>query len=102
MTRTYWLSFVDLGKPEGERFLGACVVDVTERDRKRVRKLAPFLDDHGDDAQWIATAVRKAHEQGCNPGGEVGTADISNAPDQVLRAYPRNRLLSKAEIQALP
>ena len=68
----YWLSFSDTDRPKGQQFLGACVVR----------------------ARGIATAVREAHVQGCNPGGQVkvvGPAEFEVKPGWA------NRLLSRAE-----
>ena len=65
----YWLSFVDVSRPKGQQFLGACIVQ----------------------ARGIATAVREAHLRGCNPGGQVKVVGPSYAPLQDWA----NRLLSK-------
>jgi hypothetical protein len=71
--RWFWLSFVDDEKPVGSKFIGACMVK----------------------ARGMATAIREAHRQGCNPGGEVSVTEV---PED---RYPKppwvNRLLTKAE-----
>ena len=99
-TRTLWLSFCDGAKPAGQQFLGVCVVDVTpeEADEALIDVLFRFpLAEPG--AQWIAAAVKKAHRAGCNPGGEVATADITDATPPA--PLPKNRLLSFKELEDL-
>ena len=74
----WYLSFCDPGKPKGTQFLGACTVQA-----------------HG-----MADAITRAHRLGCNPGGEVaGWGPLPKLPD-VWKGHTE-RLLSKAEIQAL-
>jgi hypothetical protein len=104
VTRTYWLSFCDTKAPEGEQFSGVAIVDVDEADMdEAMLEVLLRFGPRDDDAYWIAAAVRKAHEMGCNPGGEVQTMRI----DEALRERadpplcPRNRLLQKPELMAL-
>lgn len=109
-TQTWWLSFCDAERPEGTQFLGAAIVDVTAADAEAA---APILTirraEHGlppsDDpeAPWMAAAIRLSHARGCNPGGEVGAIRIDRAPafKQHDALLPRDRLLSRAELDAL-
>lgn len=110
MTQTFWLSFCDGDRPKGQQFLGVCIVDVTEADALEAvdivvarRMQVGHPDPPDPEAVWIAAAVRKAHREGCNPGGDVATARIDQAPHfaQHGASYPRNRLCSKAEIEAI-
>ena len=102
MTRVFWLSFCDGGKPKGQQFLGACVVEVNDDDaREALTELVQRFPNHQDGAEWIAAAIRKAHRERCNPGGEVATADITEAPADILARYDRCRLYSKAELEAI-
>lgn len=102
MTRTYWMSFVDGDRPEGQRSLGVCLVDVTTEEADA---LLPDLDaqypQHGPEAHWIAAAARKAWIFACNPGGQVAFCDITNAPAHALAAYERGRLYTRKEVDAI-
>lgn len=95
--RTYWLSFLDEQRPAGQRFLGVCVVDVDADDAEAVRdELIVKFPNHAEGAEWIAAAIRAAHEMGCNPGGQVASVVVpASCP------APRNRLLSKADVERL-
>jgi hypothetical protein len=79
MSALYWLSFCDPGRPKGEQFLGACLVEGQS-----------FLD-----------AVRAAHRQRLNPGGEVKGLEVT--PASAARVAPawRGRLLTRQECEAL-
>lgn len=102
MTRTFWLSFVDPARPDGECFLGVAVVDVTEEDAARARLILAKRFPHAlPDAEWIAAATSKAHREGCNPGGEVAGFDLTAQDRQKLAALPRNRLLSSQDVHEL-
>src|SRR3989442_8173552 len=103
-TQPWWLSFSGPDLPEGQRFLGVAIVDITEEDAAAIhdeveatpggRARAP-----GDTTlDWLAAAIREAHEMGCNPGGQVSLARIDQAPAFAEKGprCPRNRLLSKA------
>jgi predicted RecA/RadA family phage recombinase len=97
-TRTFWLSFVD---PESGKNLGVAIVDVTEADvtvllaegfHTRFPKAKPG-------AEWIAAATRVAWAHNCNPGGQVGSAELTG--DAALLAHaPRNRLMDRPELEA--
>lgn len=109
MTRTYWLSFCDSDRPTGQQFLGVVVIDVTKADVDAAagflaKRRAEFhLPPADDEARWLAGAIRKAHVLGCNPGGEVASHRLDDLPDFAKHGprYPRGKLLSKAEIEAL-
>lgn len=72
---TFWLSFADPKKPQGEQFLGACVVEA---------------DD-------LKAAVIQAHVKGINPGGEVLGLRTDTRSAILIPEKWKNRLLSKAE-----
>lgn len=109
MTQTWWLSFCDPEKPAGQQFLGVAIVDVDETDALRAEGTAnairathhlPPLTDPSD--RMMAAAIWKSHRQRCNPGGAVAACRVDElAPPQALATCPRNRLLSRAELEAL-
>lgn len=99
--KIFWLSFCDSSRPEGSQFLGACVIEVTreEAEDALIEVALRFSFAQGG-AEWIAAAVRKAHELHCNPGGEVATMEIP--PDHpMLNFYARGILMDKATIARL-
>lgn len=57
--KTFYMSFVDHSRPEGERWLGACLVQ----------------------AESVGDATHKAWEAGCNPGGEILFVEPEREPD---------------------
>jgi hypothetical protein len=72
----FWLSFCDPEKPDGQQFLGACIVEASD----------------------FISAVTRSHQEGCNPGGEVkGMGPVDNYPEQ----YELNRIYSKDEINEI-
>lgn len=101
MTRTYWLSFTDCARPQGQQFLGATMVDVTEDDFGDPLVIMTALDYGGGEAFWIAAAIRKTHLADCNPGGEVTAIRVDEIPAfaTVGALYPRLTLLTKAIIE---
>ncbi len=115
-TRTYWLSFVDPDRPSGQKFLGVCIVDVTDADVRAVRdEVRAKFPTARDGAEWIAAASRCAWTHGCNPGGEILSVWLNDPKQdprdgsQSLRAVmmpdalddlPRNRLLTFPELEA--
>jgi hypothetical protein len=102
MTRTFWLSFVDPARPDGERFLGVCVVDVSRRDAACSRMIVRRNFPHArPGAEWIAAATSIARRHGCNPGGEVLGFDITSIPTRQTASIPRNKLLSRDELEAI-
>jgi hypothetical protein len=102
MMRTYWLSFVDDQRPPGQRFLGACIVQVSDADEAACRTRWPNMHDPIE-GPWIAAATRKAWQLGCNPGGQVAAMhlhdDARNARN--LPLYPLGVLMSKQEIERI-
>jgi hypothetical protein len=103
-TRTYWLSFVQHDRPEGDRFVGACVIDVTAEEAEDAwTDVALHFPNALPDAEWMAAATRKAKHLGCNPGGKVAGIRLDDQPTFPAHKddYPHGRLLSKAEIHAI-
>jgi nucleotide-binding universal stress UspA family protein len=101
-TRTFWLSFCDATKPKGQQFLGVAVIDVTEAmAADALIDMSLRFPQAQDGAEWVGAALREAHRLGCNPGGEVGTVDVTDAPPARLAVYPRGVLLSKARMREL-
>lgn len=76
---SYWLSFCDPKRPEGTRFLGACIVP--GRDLREAARWA-----------WVLN---------CNPGGEVLGLEVPPTIDPSIPAEWRNRLLSREEVDRL-
>lgn len=76
----FWLSFADNSRPEGQRFLGGCLID---------------------DAVNFVDAWEQSHRLKANPGNcEVrGSGPID--PEDIPEGYPRNRFISKAEMESL-
>ena len=102
--RTYWLSFCDNEKPQGQQFLGACIIEVEAIDAERAKALIDLqFPQHAPGAEWTAAATQKAHRQGCNPGGQVMSIDMTeNLPSDRVehwQAIPRNRLMDRDELQ---
>lgn len=109
MTQTWWLSFSDPDLPKGQQFLGVAIVDITEEDAAAVHDDVDMTPGGlqraaGDTSlDWLAAAVRESHLMGCNPGGCVLSGRIDDAPGFLERdaRIPRNRLLSKADLETL-
>jgi hypothetical protein len=108
--QTWWLSFCDSARPKGSQFLGVAVVDVTEDDAYHGGRVGDAIRAaHGlgaledDETVWLAGAVHKSHQTGCNPGGAVASFRIDQQPlfATVGPKYPRHQLLSKAELEAI-
>lgn len=98
--RTFYLSFCDHERPRGEQFLGACLVDVTEDDARAARTvIALQFPEARDGAEWLAAASRQAWLVGCNPGGQILAADVTDSVEK--DRYPRNKLMSRAELEQL-
>jgi hypothetical protein len=97
MTRTFWLSFVDPDKPEGQRLLGVAIVDVNDEEAAHAKlDVAARFPNAQPDAEWIAAATSRAWAVGCNPGGEIGFMDITGQPQAAHG--PRDRLMQYAEL----
>ena len=93
-TRTYWLSFSD----EHDGFRGVVIVDVTQAEADTMKAwIDVHWPQHAPGAEWVGAATRRAHELGCNPGGEVLSVDITHVPPPVPVA--KNRLLSKDDLR---
>jgi hypothetical protein len=99
--RVFWLSFVDPDRPKGDRFLGVCVIEVSEAEAAAMRpELHERFPRHTAGAEWLAAAVRKAHRLGINPGGQIASHELP--PDWPLfDAIPRHLLLSRADLQLI-
>jgi hypothetical protein len=97
------LSFCDPAAPAGQRFRGVCIVEVNETDAaEALIDIAVKFPHALPGAEWIAAATRKAWREGCNPGGEVASLELTPGSLAKLPAsLPRNRLLNKTELQAL-
>ena len=99
----FWLSFVDDAKPEGQRFLGVCIVDVTAEDAAEAQAIiADRFPHHAEGAEWIAAATRKAWAMGCNPGGDRRRpTSPTQARARTAWTSPLHRLLQKPELAQL-
>jgi hypothetical protein len=97
MTRTYWLSFTDDARPAGSRLLGVCVGDVLTEEAEAQRPR--LLPQSQPGAEWLAAAMRKAWDNGCNPGGSVASYNITGHHEADIA--PRHVLLSKDDLLAL-
>lgn len=99
--KVFWLSFCDTHKPEGSQFLGACVVDVTAEEAQDVAfdvmLRFPFAQPG---SEWLAAASRKAHQLGCNPGGEMASCEIPADHPQLAR-YTFGVLMDRATIEQI-
>lgn len=101
MEKVFWLSFCDPERPTGQQFLGACLVRVTEAEAAAAleRVIARFPDTPLG-AEWLAAACAKAGALGCNPGGEVASAEIPvDAPQ--LTHYTLGVLMDRAMIERI-
>lgn len=100
-SKVFWMSFCDNDRPEGERFLGACLIGVNaeEADKAAIDVLLrlPFAQAG---AEWLAAATSKAHRLGCNPGGEIASAEIS-VDHPMLTHYQRGVLMDRATIERI-
>lgn len=100
--KTFWLSFCDATRPTGSQFLGACIIDVTAADAEDAMiDVAIRFPLAQEGAEWLAAASRNAHRLGCNPGGEMAAADVSDGPPEILALYPRGVLMDKAALEAI-
>ena len=80
----YWLSFCDAKQPEGEQFLGGCLID----------------------AEGVDDAIKKAWRRGCNPSGdptrlEIACLQINVAHEPNLGKLKLNHLYHKRELVKL-
>ncbi len=77
-----WLSFADAARPEGQQFLGACIVPMGET---------------GDERQDLITAVQNAWRLGCNPGGEVRFQPVPSSVEPHIAPKWIGRLLTRED-----
>ncbi len=110
-TQTFWLSFADGQRPEGQQNLGVAIVDVRPEDADEGEARARALRRANgivtgvmlDADRYTAGAVYVSHLMGCNPGGDVQIMRIDHAPGfadrDALGKLPRNRLMSEAELR---
>lgn len=91
---TWWLSFVDPHRPPGSRFLGVCVIDLSDDEVALALAQQPLPPTALPGADRLAGALWKAWEMGCNPGGEVQASQVS--PDCPVT---RNHLHQKANLR---
>lgn len=98
--KVFWLSFCDSERPKGQQFLGACLIDVTaaEADDAAIDVLLRFPLAQPD-AEWLAAAIKKSHALGCNPGGEVASAEFTECPH--LSRYRCGVLMDRATIERI-
>jgi hypothetical protein len=84
----WWLSFVDVEK--------------AQRTPRRKRKPGgpAFLGVVITQAPNLAAAITRSHTLGVNPGGEIGIK--GPIPVRYIAAEWRDRLLTKAEVDAIP
>jgi hypothetical protein len=100
--RRYWLSFTDPQRPKGQQFLGVAIVDVDNEDAADAKvDIDQKFPSHVDGAEWIAAASRKAWRTGCNPGGEMASMDITDAPPPEGGELPLHRLMPQSELRRL-
>lgn len=92
-TRLFWLSFFnDANQP-----IGSCIVEVDDDDVEST-SLVETIQTHVPDLPvWMGAALRKSHEMGCNPGGNVSIREM-------LRGFlredvPLNRLMKPRELK---
>lgn len=92
MTREFWLSFA--GK-------GVAIVPVTQADFDRIAPLVKAqFPDAGEQAQWLAAALRLSHEHSCNPGDcQVAAYEMpAGGGDKDTAAAPRFTLMNDFEL----
>jgi hypothetical protein len=77
-----WLSFADPKRPEGQQFLGACIVPMGET---------------GDTRTDLHLAMKNAWRLRCNPGGEIRFQPIMPSIERHIHAKWIGRLLSREE-----
>ena len=89
-TNWWWLSFCDPERPEGKQFLGVAIVTAEVED------VFDALTYAGE--REIGLAIRRTHDLGINPGGEV--SGILIPPEHVPDERYRDRLLDRAELES--
>jgi hypothetical protein len=87
--QAWWLSFINDEKPEGERSLGVCIVQIPDAE----------YTESGEGSAF-SNALRMAHFMGCNPGGNVrGRRVFEDSP--IFGKLLYNKLMDKAELDEL-
>ena len=76
---TYWLSFTDADRSEGQQFLGVIVTR----------------------AWSLKAAITWTHVLGINPGGGVLSIQLDQSESDQVRQLPRDQLLSRAQLEQL-
>ena len=95
------MSFVNPHGPDGERFLGVAIVDVTPEDVNEILAEKPEFRTRTTEQLYTIGAIRKAWKTGCNPGGEVLSSDVTDAPADKLARFPRHQLMTREEVDLL-
>ena len=81
--------------------MGACLVRIDEVDAARMaEEIKTKWPKAREGAEWVGAAARKAHELGCNPGGEMAMYKIP-AGHPMLQFYRTGVLMDKATIQRI-
>lgn len=110
MKRIYYISFADPHKPQGDQFLGGCFVEVRDMDafravnsiKTRRIEVGHWPSEITEEEAWAASAVERAHELGCNPGGEAILMLVPLEREEAVRASGKMAtLLTREEIDAL-
>lgn len=98
--RYFWLSFCDPDAPHGSQFLGVAVVSVDENEIAEANaEIERKFPAHEPNAAYSWAATRKAWQMACNPGGEVGCAEVEQ--DAVIaNDVPLFRLMQRPELEA--
>jgi hypothetical protein len=79
----FWMSFCDPSKPEGQQFTGVALVE----------------------ADSLPEAITMAWATGCNPGGEIQSAEVPldllpNDKRVLLAKAPKHTLMDRAALEA--
>ena len=99
--KIYWLSFCDGDKPKGEQFLGACLVEVSQEEADLAAVCVAIEFPYAEPgSEWIGAASRKAHQMGCNPGGEMASIELP-ADHPNLRYFAKHVLMSREAIERI-
>jgi hypothetical protein len=72
----YWLSFCDPELPEGQQFIGGCLIE----------------------AEDVNDAVKKSWRRKCNPGGEIAIVEITAKYESNIGKFKLNHLYSQQEV----
>jgi hypothetical protein len=99
--KAFWLSFCDAERPEGQQFLGVCIVKVSaeDADAEALTLLLRFPPAQPG-SEWLAAAITKSHRLGCNPGGEVAAHELP-ADHPNLAFYELGVLMDRRTIEEI-